>query len=84
MQMWPDVAGLRKFSHEQLMDLAGNAFAGGAIAAVMTALVMAKEWGPKDFEVDAEEAEEIEAPASTASQQITAIDDTDASDMADS
>ena len=49
LQMWPDVAGLRKFSHEQLMDLAGNAFAGGAIAAVMTALVMAKDWDRNDF-----------------------------------
>ena len=46
LQMWPSIHGLSSYSHEQLMDLAGNAFCGGCIMGAVIALLMSAEPGP--------------------------------------
>lgn len=49
LQMWPHAATLAVHSHENLMDLAGNAFCGGCVAAAVTLLLGAKDWTRADF-----------------------------------
>ena len=49
LQMWPGASSLEQYGHEKLMDLAGNAFTGGCVAAVLIALLTSQNWSSEHF-----------------------------------